>query len=355
MTKAFCLLVNSFCFQEFQMFHRHTTPTVSIVIPLFNEQGTLRSLYEELRQVCDGCGLRWQIVMVDDGSTDASWQAIREIAAHDSRVTGIRFRRNCGKAAALSAGFGHAQGDLLVMMDADLQDCPAELPRLLQQMETENLDLVSGWKKKRLDPWHKRYPSRGFNALVNWLSGLNLHDHNCGFKCFRRQVAESIELYGERHRFIPVLAAAQGFRVGESAVQHRPRQSGQSKYGWTRIPKGLLDVFTVTLLTRFQNRPLHCLGSMGLAAMAVAALCGAWLVIGAVGARLVGSVPTALTDNIAFYLMLLCVITATQLLTGGLLAELMVSTQSGQRASRASFAIAETTASHEGISLRKAA
>jgi len=244
---------------------------LSIVIPLLNEAPGLEQLTQELTSMADSQGYEMQIIFVDDGSTDASWAIICQLAAADSRVQGIKFRRNFGKAAALSAGFQEATGDVIVTIDADLQDDPREIPNLLACLNSEESraasdargaavprdqpegrhvppvgpmadgrwDVVSGWKKKRHDPWHKVWPSRVFNRLVGWLTGVRLHDHNCGLKCFRREVMEEVHLYGELHRFVPVLAAARGFRVGELPVVHRPRQFGVSKYGWARIPKGL--------------------------------------------------------------------------------------------------------------------
>jgi dolichol-phosphate mannosyltransferase len=236
---------------------------ISIVIPLLNEEGTLEQLHHELSEVASARGYDLQIIFIDDGSRDGSWKIIDRLAAADSRVLGIRFRRNFGKAAALSAGFDAAQGEIIVTMDADLQDSPAEIPKLLAVLDG-GADVVSGWKRERHDPWHKRYPSKVFNALVGKLTGVQLHDHNCGLKAYRRDVIHEIRLYGELHRFVPVLAAARGFTIGETAVEHRPRLSGVSKYGWTRIPKGLLDLLTVQFITRYGQRPQHWLGSAGL-------------------------------------------------------------------------------------------
>lgn len=237
---------------------------VSAVIPVFNERESLRPLYAELSAVARAQEYALEMVLVDDGSTDGSWEAIEQLAQQDRRVQGIRFRRNFGKAAALSAGFRAAHGDVVVTLDADLQDDPQEIPRLLQAL-SRGLDVVSGWKQVRHDPWHKVWPSRVFNALVSRLTGVHLHDHNCGLKCYRREVLEEVQLYGELHRFVPVLAHARGFRVGELAVHHRPRQFGQSKYGVRRFVKGFLDLLTVKFLTGFGQRPQHLLGTVGLA------------------------------------------------------------------------------------------
>jgi dolichol-phosphate mannosyltransferase len=236
---------------------------LSIVVPVYNEQDTLVALHDELDDVGQKHQYDLDVVYVDDGSTDRSWERICELCARDSRVRGIRFRRNFGKAAALSAGFDAACGELVLTMDADLQDDPREIPKLLAKLEA-GADVVSGWKKVRHDPWHKVIPSRVFNWLVSWLTGVRLHDHNCGLKCYRREVFREVRLYGELHRFVPVLAAARGWRIDEVAVQHRPRSHGQSKYGWLRIPKGFLDLVTVKLLTGYGQRPQHILGMAGL-------------------------------------------------------------------------------------------
>ncbi|HZN33196.1 MAG TPA: glycosyltransferase family 2 protein [Pirellulaceae bacterium] len=241
---------------------------LSAVIPVLNEAESLPALYGELSDVARENGYDLEIVFVDDGSSDQSWQEIERLAAADRRVRGIRFRRNFGKAAALSAGFAAARGELIVTLDADLQDDPREIPRFLAEIE-KGLDCVSGWKQVRHDPWHKVGPSRIFNWLVGALTGVKLHDHNCGFKCYRREIFDEVRLYGELHRFVPVLAAARGWKVGEIAVNHRARKFGRSKYGVTRIVKGFLDLLTVYFLTGFEQRPQHLLGTLGIGAFAI--------------------------------------------------------------------------------------
>ncbi len=236
--------------------------TLSIVIPVFNEAESLRVLYGELDEVARANGYQLDLIFVDDGSSDGSWQTIRDLAATDRHVRGIRFRRNFGKAAALSAGFAAARGDRVMTLDADLQDDPHEIPRFLQQMQT--FDVVSGYKQTRHDPWHKVYPSRVFNWLVSTLTGVTLHDHNCGMKCYRREIFDEVRLYGELHRFVPVLAAARGFTVGELVINHRARKFGHSKYGVRRFVKGFLDLLTVKFLTGFGQRPQHLLGTVGI-------------------------------------------------------------------------------------------
>ncbi len=236
---------------------------ISVVVPVFNERESLEPLHAEIVAVADSARLRLEIVYVDDGSRDGSWDVIAALAARDPRARGLRFRRNFGKAAALSAGFRAARGDRILTLDADLQDDPKELPRFLAALDS-GLDVVSGWKRVRHDPWHKVWPSRVFNAMVSGLTGTHLHDHNCGMKCYRAEVFREVRLYGELHRFIPVLAAARGFKTGEIEINHRPRQFGRSKYGVRRFVKGFLDLLTVKFLTGFGRRPQHLLGTIGL-------------------------------------------------------------------------------------------
>jgi glycosyltransferase involved in cell wall biosynthesis len=244
---------------------------LSIVIPLYNEKESLEILAGEIDSAGRQANLEVEILFVDDGSTDGSWDVIRATAAKDKRVRGIRFRRNFGKAAALSAGFHDVHGERIITLDADLQDDPKEIPRFLAALD-QGLDVVSGWKRVRHDPWHKVWPSRVFNFLVSWLMGVWLHDHNCGMKCYRTQIFHEIRLYGELHRFIPVLAAARGYKVGEIIIDHRPRRFGHSKYGMRRFLKGFLDLLTVKFLTGFGQRPQHLLGSIGLMSFALGAL-----------------------------------------------------------------------------------
>jgi dolichol-phosphate mannosyltransferase len=246
---------------------------ISIVVPFFNEKDSLAILHAEIVQVANACNLCVELIFVDDGSRDGSWRVVADLAgtagaAKGSHVRGIRLRRNFGKSAALAAGFAAARGDVIVTLDADLQDDPAEIPKFLRAL-SEGTDVLSGWKKTRHDPWHKVWPSRIFNLMVSWLTGVKLHDHNCGMKCCRADVLREIRLYGELHRFIPVLAAARGFSVGEVIIQHRPRRFGHSKYGVRRFFKGFLDLLTVKFLTGFGQRPQHLLGGIGLLSFAL--------------------------------------------------------------------------------------
>ncbi len=236
---------------------------ISVIIPVYNEEASLEQLARELAEVAAKHAWEMEFIFVDDGSTDGSWSVIGQLAQQDARITGIRFRRNFGKAAALAAGIRQARGEWICTLDADLQDDPGEIPRLFDELQ-KGYDLVTGWKKVRYDPWHKVIPSRVFNWLVSKWTGVHLHDHNCGLKLGRAEVFREIRLYGELHRFVTVLAAARGFRVGEVVVQHRPRTFGYSKYGASRFIKGFLDLMTVQFLTRYGRRPQHLLGTVGI-------------------------------------------------------------------------------------------
>ncbi|HPD32145.1 MAG TPA: glycosyltransferase family 2 protein [Phycisphaerae bacterium] len=244
---------------------------ISIVVPVYDEVDSLDGLVAEIRDVAARNDLEVEVILVDDGSRDASWERIVSLARNDKRIGGLRFRRNCGKAAALMAGFAVARGNLVFMMDADMQDPPEEMPRMLAKLD-EGFDLVSGWKRIRHDPWHKVYPSRVFNKMIGWLTGVRLHDHVCGFKVMRREVAKDLRLYGEFHRFIAVFSAARGYRVTEIPTLHRARTRGVGKYGLTRFFKGFLDLLTVTTLTRYRWRPQHVIGVTGVVVVLLGAM-----------------------------------------------------------------------------------
>ncbi|MFH1279705.1 MAG: glycosyltransferase family 2 protein [Candidatus Eisenbacteria bacterium] len=237
-------------------------PDLTVVVPLYNEEESLRELKERICVEFDRGGFRGEIVFIDDGSRDGSFAVIEELAASDERVRAVKFRGNFGKAAALSAGFREARGRIVITMDADLQDDPAEIPRLVEKVE-EGLDVVSGWKKTRRDPWTKTLPSRLFNKVTALITGIPIHDFNCGLKAYRRDVVKEIQVYGELHRYIPALAAWKGFRIGELVVTHHPRPYGRSKYGPRRFIAGFLDLLTITLLTKYNPKPLHLFGLVG--------------------------------------------------------------------------------------------
>lgn len=296
---------------------------LSIVIPVLNEAESLRQLYAEITAVCEAEGLDAEIIFVDDGSTDGSWEIIRELAAADPRVRGLRFRRNFGKAAALTAGFSRATKSRVMTLDADLQDDPREIPRFLAELE-KGWDLVSGWKKVRHDPWHKVWPSRVFNWLLGKMSGVYLHDHNCGMKCYRREVLDEIHIYGELHRFIPVLAAARGFRVTEIPIHHRPRQFGKSKYGAARFVKGFLDLLTVKFLTGFGLRPQHFLGTFGLISFGLGAFILVILALEWFFSRVIpGAEVVNLRDRPLVIYSVALLLLGAQLISVGFLAELL--------------------------------
>ena len=322
------------------------SPTkLSIVIPVFDEEESLETLHGEIAAVAQAQGYTLEIIFVDDGSRDGSWQVIQRLAARDERVQGIRFRRNFGKAAALSAGFEAAQGDLVMNLDADLQDNPKEIPRFIAELD-RNLDVISGWKQVRHDPWHKVGPSRVFNWLVSRMTGVKLHDHNCGMKCYRRERLGEIRLYGELHRFVPVLAHARGFRVGEIAIEHRARKFGHSKYGFKRFVKGFLDLLTVKFLTGYGQRPQHLLGALGLLCfvgglLCLTALAGYW-VLSRVWVDQFGP-PVHLHQRALFFYSLGGMLLGGQLMSVGFLAEL-ITAYTGRDSD--TYSIAEETPPH---------
>lgn len=250
--------------------------SLTILIPVMNEEGNLPDLYDHLTRALAAIGLPYEIIFVDDGSTDSTWKLISGLSEQDHRVIGLRHRANFGKAQALSHGFAAARGDVVVTMDGDLQDDPDELPKFLEMLN-EGYDLVSGWKQRRQDPLGKTAPSKLFNWTVRQVSGVPLHDFNCGFKAYRREVTSAIRLYGELHRFTPVLASAEGYRIGELPVRHHARRWGSSKYGWSRLTKGFLDLLTVVFLTRYRQRPMHLFGLPGMVFMTIGVLLGLWL------------------------------------------------------------------------------
>ncbi len=252
-------------------------PGISAVVPAYNEVESLAELHGQLVQALEATGRTWEILYVDDGSRDGTDRAIAALCESDRRVSAVSLRRNFGKSAALATGFRLARGEWVVTLDADLQDDPAELPKLVTALEG-GLDLVSGWKQSRQDPITKTLPSRLFNAVTSSVSGVTLHDFNCGFKLYRREVVEAVDVYGERHRFVPALAHWQGFRVGEVPVHHRPRRYGRSKFGAARFINGFLDLISAAFLSTSGLKPLHVFGRIGLGSLAVGVLMGLWFI-----------------------------------------------------------------------------
>jgi glycosyltransferase involved in cell wall biosynthesis len=291
-------------------------PEITVLVPVLDEADTVEELARRVAAALDGLGRRFELVFVDDGSRDGTPQRILAARERDSRVRLVRLRRNFGKAAAISAGFDHSNGELIVTMDGDLQDDPDELPRMLETLEAGGFDLVSGWKRDRQDPLGKTLPSRLFNWATRRLAQVDLHDFNCGFKVYRREVLEQVPIYGELHRYIPVLASRRGFRIGELAVRHHARRSGVSKYGWDRLYKGLLDLLTVLFITKYTRRPLHLFGLIGLLALGAGFLINAWL------AFLWAFRGEALSQRPLLFLGVLLMLAGLQVLTTGLLAEM---------------------------------
>ena len=300
-------------------------PELSIVIPLLNEQNTLVDVYRELQASLDPLGRTWEAVFVDDGSTDHSFTVLAGLHARFANVRVVRLRRNFGKAAALAAGFHQAKGRVIVTMDADLQDDPAEIPKLLAKLD-EGFDLVSGWKEKRNDPWSRRWLSHVFNSVTSKVTGLAVHDVNCGLKVYRAPLVHRLRLYGELHRFVPVLAHQYGFRVTEVAVNHRPRHYGKSRYGLERYFRGFLDLMTVSFMGRYRNRPLHLFGSLGIVLGALGSVCLLYLT----GLKLAGH---AIGGRPLLILGALLVVVGVQVFSLGLISELLTN-QHAERSRR---------------------
>jgi glycosyltransferase involved in cell wall biosynthesis len=292
---------------------------LSIVIPVLNEREALPELFEEVRTTCSSLGRSWEAVLVDDGSTDGSWEVIEDLARAHPEVRAVKLRRNFGKSAALAVGFAQTRGNRVVTLDGDGQDDPAEIPALLDELDRD-YDLVSGWKRERRDPAVRRWASRVFNFVTSRLSGIRMHDMNCGLKAYRGDCARSLELYGELHRFTPVLAAQQGWRVSEIAVHHRPRRHGRSRFGPERYARGLFDLITVIFIGRYQNRPLHLFGGVGLVLMLIGVGICVYLTIIKIGGAAIGERPL-------LFLGVLLVVVGIQLGTLGLLGQMLALTR----------------------------
>lgn len=293
---------------------------ISVVIPLLNEEESLPELEAWIRRVVEPLGYTYEIIMVDDGSKDSSWQVIENLAGQNPNVKGIKFRRNYGKSAALNTGFQAAQGDVVITMDADLQDSPDEIPALYKMIVEDGFDLVSGWKKTRHDPFSKTFPSKFFNAATRYVSGISLHDFNCGLKAYKKDVVKCIEVYGEMHRYIPLIAKGAGFgNIGEKVVAHQARKYGSTKFGGIKRGLiGLLDLMSISFVGRFSKRPMHFFGTMGFFASMAGVILLAYLSV----QKLVYQ-EYFMTDRPLFYLGILLLIVGTQLFVTGFLAELV--------------------------------
>jgi glycosyltransferase involved in cell wall biosynthesis len=290
---------------------------ISVVVPVFNEERSVALLHDELAAALDPVDPGWEAVFVDDGSTDGTFAALTRLHAGQRNVRVVRLRRNFGKSAALEAGFAQAAGDVIVTIDGDLQDDPAEIPRLLAKLD-EGFDLVCGWKTRRRDPWTRRVLSRIFNGVVGRVSGLRLHDLNCGLKASRGEVVRGLRIYGELHRFIPVLAFYRGYRIAELPVNHRPREHGKSRYGIERYVRGFLDLLTVSFIGRYRHRPLHLFGGLGLVLGLVGFLILVYLTVDKILGHAIGQRPL-------LTLGVLLVVVGIQFVSLGLLSEMITS------------------------------
>jgi glycosyltransferase involved in cell wall biosynthesis len=290
---------------------------ISVVVPLYNEEQTLEELYAELAKALEPLGQGFEVIYVDDGSTDGSLASLTQLHSETTNVVVVHLRRNFGKAAALQAGFLEARGDIVVTIDADLQDDPAEIPQLLAKLD-EGFDLVSGWKSRRNDPWSRRFLSRIFNWAVAVVSGVKLHDVNCGLKAYRAEVLRGMRIYGELHRFIPILASYRGFKVAEIPVNHRPRAHGRSRYGIERYVRGFFDLLSVTFMGRYRHRPLHLFGGLGLLLGFAGFVCLIYLTVIKIFGAGIGERPL-------LTLGVLLLVVGIQLVSLGLLSELITS------------------------------
>lgn len=293
---------------------------ISIVVPLYNEEESLPELCAWIQRIMSENNYSYEIILVDDGSSDGSWNVVKSLKSSDNNIRGLRFRRNYGKSAALNKGFEKAQGDVIITMDADLQDSPDEIPGLYKMIVEEGYDLVSGWKKKRYDSkLTKNLPSKIYNATTRRLSGVKLHDMNCGLKAYRREVVKAIEVYGEMHRYIPVIAKWAGFkRIGEKVVIHRKRQYGVTKFGWERFINGFLDLVSIMFVSRFGRKPMHLFGSLG----TILFLTG-FSIAGYLAYAKIFFASYKMTERPLFYLGLLAMVLGTQFFLAGFLGELI--------------------------------
>lgn len=300
-------------------------PAISIIVPLYNEEESLPELISWITKVMQEHGFSYEIIMIDDGSNDGSWKTIQELSSKNAHVKGLSFRRNYGKSAALNTGFEHCSGQVVITMDADLQDSPEEIPGLYKMIMEEGYDLVSGWKKKRYDNTiTKNIPSKLYNWTTGKLSGVKLHDMNCGLKAYRGEVVKSIEVYGEMHRFIPVIAKWAGFKkIGEKVVKHQPRKYGKSKFGMERFINGFLDLLSITFVSKFGKKPMHLFGLLGIIMFFIGFLFTLWMGIHKLWAQYHGVRLRLITEDPLFYIALAMVILGTQLFLAGFMAEMI--------------------------------
>ena len=297
---------------------------ISVVIPLLNEEESLPELEAWIRRVMNENNFSYEIIFVDDGSTDTSWNIIQGLSKNNDNIKALRFRKNYGKSPALNEGFKIAEGDVVITMDADLQDSPDEIPGLFDMIKNQGYDLVSGWKKKRYDPAGKRFPSKFFNFTARVVSGIKLHDFNCGLKAYRRRVVKSIEVYGEMHRYIPILAKHAGFkRIGEKVVQHQERKYGVSKFGMERMVKGYLDLITVSFMSHFGRSPMYFFGSLGTIMFLLGGVTTVWIIADKLYKQFHALPLRGVTEQPLFFVAILAIILGVQLFLAGFLGELI--------------------------------
>ena len=306
---------------------------ISVVVPLYNEEESLNELVNWISRVSESHGFSYEVILIDDGSNDSSWQEVVKLSRDNAHVRGARFNRNYGKSAALDTGFKLAEGEVVITMDADLQDSPDEIPALYNKIKEDGYDIVSGWKKKRHDPITKTIPSRFFNMVTRIMSGIKLHDFNCGLKAYRRDVVKNIRIYGEMHRYIPVIAKWQGYnKIGEQVVTHQKRKYGTTKFGLDRFIKGFLDLLTITFVSKFRKRPMHFFGTFGVLSFLFGAISAGWLIWEKLDAIYISKIPVQreIVEQPLFYLALVAIIIGVQLFLTGFIAELLARQSSGK-------------------------
>lgn len=302
---------------------------ISVVIPAYQEAESLPELCLWIERVMQANQFTYEVIIIDDGSTDNTWQVIRSISQQNSRIKGIRFNRNYGKSAALHTGFQKASGEVVITMDADLQDDPEEIPELYRMIQEDNYDLVSGWKQKRQDPLSKTLPTKLYNAVTRWFSGIPLHDFNCGLKAYKNSVVKSIEVYGEMHRYIPVIAQSAGFRaIGEKKVRHHPRKYGTTKFGLERFLFGFLDLLSISFVTKFRKRPMHFFGGFGVLSFLIGFLITVFVITEKLISIYQKTPYRNVTEQPLFYLALIAMVVGVQLFTAGFIGEMIITNSS---------------------------
>lgn len=302
---------------------------ISVIVPVYNEQESLPELHNWISRVMEEHGFSYEIIFVNDGSTDASWEVIQKLSTINPSAKGISFTRNYGKSAALDLGFSKSSGEVVITMDADLQDSPDEIPELYDMIVKGGFDVVSGWKKKRHDPISKTIPSKFFNWVTRVISGIKLHDFNCGLKAYKNKVVKNIHIYGEMHRYIPLIAKWNGFsKIGEKVVEHRARKYGETKFGWERFINGFLDLISVSFVNRYKKKPMHFFGSLGTISFLSGFIITLWLIFQKVNGLRLGVPVREITEQPLFFLALVALIAGLQLFLTGFLAEIMASNNS---------------------------